>query len=100
MLIVLLKVFQSKVPNKNLFLFEPPTYQARKLKHNLEIFRTAIVDHANIGKVIINDKWILRDKQYQPSGTGGTRSPSVTPHRLQQLIARLIQNGRQGLERG
>ena len=38
--------------------------------------------------------------KYQPSGAGGTRSPPATPHRLQHLTARLIQNGRRGLERG
>ena len=36
--------------------------------------------------------------KYQPSGAGGTRSPPATPHRPQHLTARLIQNGRQGLE--
>ena len=38
------------------------------------------------------------DKQYQPRGKGGTRSPPATPHRLQHLIAHFIQNGRQGPE--
>ena len=38
--------------------------------------------------------------KYQPSGTGGTRSPPATSHRLQHLTARLIQKGRRGLERG
>ena len=40
------------------------------------------------------------DCKYQPSGAGGTRSPPAMPHRLQHLTARLIQNGRQGLEKG
>ena len=31
--------------------------------------------------------------EYQPSGAGGTRSPPATPHHLQHLSARLIQNG-------
>ena len=44
-------------------------------------------------------KLIMREK-YQPSGAGGTRSPPATPHRLQRLTARLIQNGRRGLEIG
>ena len=39
-------------------------------------------------------------EKYQPSGAGGTRSPPATPHHLQHLTARLIQNGRRGLERG
>ena len=47
---------------------------------------------------------ISREKQYgylyQPNGAGGTRSPPATLHRLQHLTARLIQNGRRGLERG
>ena len=34
--------------------------------------------------------------EYQPSGAGGPRSPHATPHRLQHLTARFIQNGRQG----
>ena len=38
--------------------------------------------------------------EYQPSGAGGTRSPPATPHRLQHLIARLIQHGRRGVEIG
>ena len=38
--------------------------------------------------------------KYQPSSAGGTHSPPATPHRLQHLTARLIQNGRQGLEKG
>ena len=37
---------------------------------------------------------------YQSSGAGGTHSPPATPHRLQHLTARLIQNGQQGLEKG
>ena len=40
------------------------------------------------------------DDKYQPSGAEGTRSPPATPHRLQHLTARLIQNGQQGLEIG
>ena len=36
----------------------------------------------------------------QPSGAEGTRSPHATPHRLQHLTARLIQNGLAGLEKG
>ena len=39
-------------------------------------------------------------RKYQPSGAGGTRSPPATPHCLQHLTARLIQNGRRVLERG
>ena len=35
--------------------------------------------------------------EYQPSGTGGTRSLPATPHRLQHLTARLIQNGRRSV---
>ena len=38
--------------------------------------------------------------KYQPSGAGGTRSPPATPHRLQHVTARSIQNGGQSLERG
>ena len=38
--------------------------------------------------------------KYQPSSAGGTLSPPATPHRLQHLTARFIQNGRRGLERG
>ena len=38
--------------------------------------------------------------KYQLSGAGGTRPPPATPHRLQNLTARLIQNGRGGLEIG
>jgi len=38
--------------------------------------------------------------EYQPSAARGTRSPPATPHRLQHLTARLIQNGQQGLEIG
>ena len=38
--------------------------------------------------------------KYQPSGAGGTHSPPATPHRLQDLTARIIQNGRQGPEIG
>ena len=45
------------------------------------------------------DNRIANDAKYQPSGAGGTRSPPATPHRLQHLTARLIQNGRQGLEK-
>ena len=37
---------------------------------------------------------------YQPSGTGSTRLPPATPHRLQHLIASFIQNGRWGPEIG
>ena len=33
-------------------------------------------------------------RKYQPSGAGGTRSPSATPHRLQRRTACKIQNGR------
>ena len=43
---------------------------------------------------------MLISSKYQPSGAGGTRSPPATPHRLQHLTARLIQNGRRGLEIG
>ena len=39
-------------------------------------------------------------EKYQPSGAGGTRSPPATPHRLQHLTARFIQNGRRGPEIG
>ena len=51
---------------------------------------------------IKGDSYILSVtcKEYQPSSAGGTRSPPATPHRLQHLTARLIQNGRQGLEIG
>ena len=42
---------------------------------------------------------IWRGYRYQPICARGTRSPTATPHRLQHLTARLIQNGRQGLER-
>ena len=42
---------------------------------------------------------VSQSKKYQPSGAGGTRSPPAPPHRLQHLTARLIQNGRRGLER-
>ena len=45
-------------------------------------------------------KWPNNINKYQPSGAGGTRSPPATPHRLQHLPARLIQNGWQGLETG
>ena len=38
--------------------------------------------------------------KYQPSGAGGTRSAPATPHRVQHLTARLIQNDRQGMEKG
>ena len=38
--------------------------------------------------------------KYQPSGARGTCSPPPTPHGLQHLTARLIQNGRWGLEIG
>ena len=38
--------------------------------------------------------------KYQPSGTGGNRSPPATPHNLKHLTACLIQNDRQGLEIG
>ena len=44
-------------------------------------------------------KNVEKSRKYQPSGAGGTCSPPATPHRLQHLTARLIQNGRQGLER-
>ena len=37
-------------------------------------------------------------EKYQPSGAGVTRSQPATPHRLQHLTARFIQNGRQGPE--
>ena len=39
-------------------------------------------------------------REYQPSGVGDTCSPPATPHRLQHLTARLIQNGQLGLEIG
>ena len=38
--------------------------------------------------------------KYQPSGVGGTRSLPAMPQRLQHLTGRLIQNGRQWLEKG
>ena len=41
-----------------------------------------------------------KKRKYQPSGAGGPRSPPATPHRLQQLIACFIQNGRRGPEIG
>ena len=47
-----------------------------------------------------NDAFYEKLEEYQPSGPGGTRSPPATPYRLQHLTARLIQNGRQGLEKG
>ena len=34
-----------------------------------------------------------QEQVYQPSGARGTRSLPATPHRLQHLTARLIQNG-------
>ena len=40
------------------------------------------------------------EAKYQPSGAGGTCSPSATPHRLQHLTACLIQNGQQGMHIG
>ena len=43
---------------------------------------------------------VKASQEYQPSGTGGTRSPPATPHHLKHLTACLIQNGRQGLEIG
>ena len=42
----------------------------------------------------------MKVPKYQPSGAGSTRSPPATPHRLQHLTARFIQNGRQGPEIG
>ena len=39
-------------------------------------------------------------RKTQPSGTVGTCSPPAMSQRLQHLTARLIQNGRRGLEIG
>ena len=39
-------------------------------------------------------------RKTQPSGAVGTRLPHAMSQRLQHLTARLIQNGRQGLEIG
>merc|ERR1719320_2146192 len=51
-------------------------------------------------KIIVMIITICFEYQPKPSSTGGTRSPPATPHRLQHLTARFIQNGRRGLERG
>ena len=63
-------------------------------KLSVQILRKYLKNIKNMTK-----KYEIQNK-YQPSGEGGTRSPPAMPHRLQHLIARLIQNGRQGLERG
>ena len=39
--------------------------------------------------MVSTQKRFKRLKQYQPGAAGGTRSPPVTPHHLQDLTARL-----------
>ena len=40
----------------------------------------------------------IKDKEYQPSGEGGTRLPPTMPHSLQRRTSCKIQNDRRGLE--
>ena len=55
------------------------------------------IDNNNNNTIVKFNNTLLK---YQPSGAGGTRSPPVTPHRLQHLTARLIQHCRRGMEIG